>query len=266
MSRTRVNYIYYTRKVGYFLQFLDFEPLILNGAGDRRSPSELKVLRFRSELHAKLVLCCLNSNLFYWFFTVCSDCRNVNKREIDAFPIDVDRLAKHERSERLVRLSEELMEDLDRNSEERQMKFSHDTLKVQCVFPKYSKLIIDEIDRVLAEHYGFTDEELDFIINYDIKYRMGLETSSKANTNDLLKLAAKVYEGFSDADLDDMEEIIHDRRNFFGDRTSIMALQRTMLDTDTLTAVMRQHSTVTSNAQAYLKEHHQFQFSIINTV
>ena len=37
-----------------------------------------------------------------------------------------------------------------------------------------SKPIIDEIDRVLARHYGFTDEELDFIINYDIKYRMGL--------------------------------------------------------------------------------------------
>jgi hypothetical protein len=26
---------------------------------------------------------------------------------------------------------------------------------------------------VLARHYGFTDEELEFIINYDIKYRMG---------------------------------------------------------------------------------------------
>ncbi len=32
---------------------------------------------------------------------------------------------------------------------------------------------LDDIDRVLAKHYGFTDEELDFIINYDIKYRMG---------------------------------------------------------------------------------------------
>ena len=53
------------------------------------------------------------------------------------------------------------------------MRFSHDTLKVQCIIPKYSKSIIDEIDRVLAQHYGFTDEELDFIINYDIKYRMG---------------------------------------------------------------------------------------------
>jgi hypothetical protein len=38
-----------------------------------------------------------------------------------------------------------------------------------------SKPIIDEIDTVLAEHYGFTAEELDFIINYDIKYRMGKE-------------------------------------------------------------------------------------------
>ena len=36
-----------------------------------------------------------------------------------------------------------------------------------------SKPITDEIDRVLAKHYGFTEDELDFIINYDIKYRMG---------------------------------------------------------------------------------------------
>jgi len=40
-------------------------------------------------------------------------------------------------------------------------------------YPRKSKHIIDEIDTVLAEHYGFTEEELDFIINYDIKYRMG---------------------------------------------------------------------------------------------
>jgi hypothetical protein len=31
-------------------------------------------------------------------------------------------------------------------------------------------------DRVLAQHYGFTAEELDFIINYDIKYRMGRDS------------------------------------------------------------------------------------------
>lgn len=40
-------------------------------------------------------------------------------------------------------------------------------------WPSKSKHIIDEIDRVLARHYGFTEEDLDFITNYDNKYRMG---------------------------------------------------------------------------------------------
>lgn len=46
-------------------------------------------------------------------------------------------------------------------------------------YMKLSKPIIDEIDKVLAKHYGFTEEELDFIINYDIKYRMGDELNSE---------------------------------------------------------------------------------------
>jgi hypothetical protein len=38
---------------------------------------------------------------------------------------------------------------------------------------------MDEIDHVLAQHYGFTGEELDFIINYDIKYRMGRDAGGE---------------------------------------------------------------------------------------
>jgi len=30
-----------------------------------------------------------------------------------------------------------------------------------------------------ARHYGFTAEELDFILNYDIKYRLGRESESE---------------------------------------------------------------------------------------
>ena len=172
-ARNGNHQIYYSRKVGYFLQVLDFIPRVIDGAGNQREPSEFKALRFGSKLHAKLVLCCLNSNLFYWFITTFSDCRHVNKREIEAFPIDIGQLAKHEQADRLVTLADELMKDLDRNSEDRQMKFSHDTLTVQCIFPKRSKFIIDTVDKSLAQYLGFTDEELDFIINYDIKYRMG---------------------------------------------------------------------------------------------
>ena len=51
-------------------------------------------------------------------------------------------------------------------------------------YPRKSKPIIDEIDRVLAQHYGFSDEELDYIINYDIKYRMGRAGADGADGGD----------------------------------------------------------------------------------
>jgi len=66
------------------------------------------------------------------------------------------------------------------------MRFKHDTLTVQCIYPKSSKPIIDEIDRGLAAQYGCTDEELAFIPstklrtgNYNIKYRMGHDAESE---------------------------------------------------------------------------------------
>jgi hypothetical protein len=74
----------------------------------------------------------------------------------------------------LSKLSQQLMADFRANSKILDMSYKAlGTLKIQCIYPKFSKPIIDQIDQVLAKHYGFTDEELDFIINYDIKYRMG---------------------------------------------------------------------------------------------
>jgi hypothetical protein len=40
-------------------------------------------------------------------------------------------------------------------------------------------LQIHMMDKLLASHYGFTEEELDFIINYDINYCMGDELNEE---------------------------------------------------------------------------------------
>jgi hypothetical protein len=37
---------------------------------------------------------------------------------------------------------------------------------------------VDKIDTIMAEYYGFTVEELDFILNYDIKYRVGIDNDA----------------------------------------------------------------------------------------
>jgi hypothetical protein len=44
---------------------------------------------------------------------------------------------------------------------------------------KYEAEVFDDIDGKLRAHYGLTDEELEFIINYDIKQRMGSAESEE---------------------------------------------------------------------------------------
>ena len=164
--------IYYSRKISHFLQVLDFVPEVYDGRGNLRLPTELKELRFPSASQAALVFCLLNSSLFRWFINVFSDCRHVNRREVEGFRLDFAH-ALDSANGIWVKLAKKLARRLRDTAEFRDMRFKHDNLRVQCIIPKLSKPIIDEVDRMLAKHYSFTDEELDFIINYDIKYRMG---------------------------------------------------------------------------------------------
>jgi hypothetical protein len=77
---------------------------------------------------------------------------------------------------KLCSISQELLDDLNRNKKRVVYQKKSGDVTYDQYWPEYSKPVIDEIDSVLAKHYGFTDEELDFIINYDIKYRMGRES------------------------------------------------------------------------------------------
>ena len=169
---------FYSRKVHNFLQALDFIPKVYDGKGKLRPPSELKALDFSTKAEATASFCVLNSTLFRWFINVFSDCRHVNKREVEGFRCNLQRLLENHR-DAVLRLGAKLSKSLEKTSEFREMKFKHDHLRVQCIIPKFSKPIIDEIDKVLAGHYGFTAEELDFILNYDIKYRLGRDTEGE---------------------------------------------------------------------------------------
>ncbi len=165
--------VYYTRQVRYFAQFFDFVPKITNSVGETIPPSELKHLSFSSRQIRDTAIAVLNSTLFYWFLSIYSDVRNLNRREILLFPCSLAQI-QDDLSSLLSELACNLLEHFVKNSTEITNNYrAYGVLHIQSFQPRLSKALVDEIDRVLAQHYGFTEEELDFIINYDIKYRMG---------------------------------------------------------------------------------------------
>ena len=173
--------LYYTRKVSFFLQFLDFIPEVRDSSGQLRDPSELKTISYSDRASRNLCLACLSSSLFYWYNVINSDCRNLNKREVMSFPVpdDISSITQQAITELLTLL----MQNYQDNSALRTVEYKgQGRITVQYFNFRPAKPIIDQIDRVLALHYGFTDEELDFIINYDIKYRMGDELEAMDET------------------------------------------------------------------------------------
>ena len=91
-------------------------------------------------------------------------------------------------NEILEKLGQKYIKSLDDFSESKEISAKHGKVLQKQYYVRKSKPIIDEIDKVLAKHYGFTEEELDFIINYDIKYRMGDEL----NTDEAPRAALRI--------------------------------------------------------------------------
>lgn len=116
----------------------------------------------------------LNSNLFWWYYSLNFDMFNLKDYMIFAFRLS------YNADNQLSKLAVDLERDLNNNKSELIINSKTRGVVSSFVFKKkLSKTIIDEIDKVLAKHYGFTEEELDFIINYDIKYRMGDELNEE---------------------------------------------------------------------------------------
>lgn len=132
-----------------------------------------KSIQINSEFSNSGIGAFISSSLFYWNYIAYTDCRNVTKTFIDSFNCPSE-LAK---SEVLSKVGVLLFADYEEN------KYRKDTFYTSTgrnviydeYYPKKSKIILDKVDSVVSRYFRFSETELDFIINYDIKYRMGDE-------------------------------------------------------------------------------------------
>ncbi len=170
-SNEKNNPIYVHRIVRYFVKALNFIPLFIDARGKRGKSDDYKMFRFEKE-HNEQIAATLNSTLFYWYWR--SHCDGFHCGYNDVYSMPYKKIVDVVLRKSLKTLFAELMRHLQEDSEKRSIRTKAGQIQYQEFYPAHSKPIIVEIDRVLAKHYDFTDEELDFIINYDIKYRMGI--------------------------------------------------------------------------------------------
>jgi hypothetical protein len=171
-SRTGRHKVYWVRVPGYFCQFLLDPPMARpDGGGAARVRGEVNDIGFDDKPARHVVHAILNSSTYYQFFCTYTDTRHINPSDVSEFPLDLTSFSSETKA-RLADLSLKLSQSCAANTSQ----WRKSGLLIDSIDSKPSKPILDQIDTVLAGHYGFTAEELDFILNYDIKYRLGRDT------------------------------------------------------------------------------------------
>lgn len=158
--------VYYSYGFRYWAKVLD-KPTFFEGENANKSTGE-KELNITDKNNIALIGSAMSSSLFYWYYVATSDAHNFTKHIIYGFPLE------EFPSEPFKKVFVRYQKDLEENSILKTANYkSTGTITYREYYVRKSKPIIDELDSLLARNYGFTDEELDYIINYDIKYRVG---------------------------------------------------------------------------------------------
>lgn len=137
--------------------------------GEAIPPPHGRTLSLESGNAAFFVACILNSSLFYWYYSLLSDCEHVNDGLVRGFPIPED-WASSDWAGMAVPLQERL--DLSSTRKRIRTKQGH-TIEYDELNASAAKKEMDAVDSALASVYGLSAVEFDHLISFDIKYRMG---------------------------------------------------------------------------------------------
>lgn len=164
------SFVFYQEATQYWIKAIVGLPFYSKN-GDTGAPAHGRYLYFKSETDALVTCSLLNSSIFYAYFVAYGDCFHLSHTLATKFPINSQLF----QDDKLAKLSQKLMINLRENAERKTIETkAGDTISYDEYFAAKAKPIIDKIDSAIAQCYGLNVQEVDFIANYDIKYRMGL--------------------------------------------------------------------------------------------
>lgn len=156
--------IYYRTTGGRYFKVVTNYP-----TGSTKEKSLLFDKRF-----ANTIGCALSSNLSFWFYQIYSNNLDWKVYEIENFTLPFLSDGNIDNIEKLYKM---YLVDIEKNANVRlsteDSKYLVDSFKEYKIVR--SKSIIDEIDDYIGPLYGLTQEEIDFIKNYELEFRMAGE-------------------------------------------------------------------------------------------
>lgn len=115
--------------------------------------------------------CILSSNLAFWFYQIYSNNLDWKRYEIESFTVPVQ---LEDYAEKIAAVYAEYLMDIETNANTRKSS-GNSRYKVDS-FKEYkigrSKKIIDCIDDLIGPLYGLTKEEIEFVKNYELEFRL----------------------------------------------------------------------------------------------
>jgi len=159
--------VFWHRIPAYFVKAVDFIPYFSSDRDGEKKSEDYKPFPTESALAGKIVGV-LNSNLFYWYWFAVCEGYHCGKQEVLDFPVNLKAITGE-----TAGLATALMADLQANSVRKFRSQKTTDIEYDEFYPWKSKGVMDKIDISIAPSYNLSDEETDFFINYDIKYRMG---------------------------------------------------------------------------------------------
>ena len=182
IEKTILNKLFKQTKLGSFLK-TSGSPIIYRFAAGRyfkvvtnysNGSSAERTLYFANSNIADAIGCILSSNLSFWFYQIYSDNLNWKTYEIENFTVPQ---LTTENIAYLDNLYTRYLADIETKANTRttsgDSSYNVDSFKEYKIVR--SKAIIDEIDDYICPLYGLTQEETDFIKNYELEFRLAGE-------------------------------------------------------------------------------------------
>jgi hypothetical protein len=157
-TKSNENVVYYRTSGGRYYHVISTHP---------KGSSKEKPIYIKPVIDSRIIGAILSSNLYFWLSQAYSNNLDLNVSEVLMCPIpEIEEAKKSE----LISTFDKYLIDLEKNAVIKKANYNNIS-EFKEYRARLSKIYLDKIDRILQSAYGLTDEQTNYLINFELEFR-----------------------------------------------------------------------------------------------